>query len=51
MRRKNERITDDADRVVKDIKHRTWRRFSAEEKIRIITAGLCGEDRTVVLAM
>jgi transposase len=44
MRRKNERFTDDADRVAKDIKRRTRRRFSAEEKIRILLAGLGGED-------
>ena len=44
MRRKNERFTDDADRVVKDIKRQTRRRFSAEEKIRIVLAGLRGED-------
>ena len=44
MRRKNERWTDDADRVVKDIKRQTRRRFSAEEKIRIVLAGLRGED-------
>jgi transposase len=44
MRRKNERFTNDADRVVKDIKRQTRRRFSAEEKIRIVLAGLRGED-------
>ena len=44
MRRKNERFTDDADRVVKDIKRQTRRRFSSEEKIRIVLAGLRGED-------
>ena len=44
MRRKKERFTDDADRVVKDIKRQTRRRFSAEEKIRIVLAGLRGED-------
>lgn len=44
MRRKNERLTDDADRVVKDIKRQTRRRFSSEEKIRIVLAGLRGED-------
>ena len=44
MRRKSERRTDDADRVVKDIKRQTRRRFSAEEKIRIVLAGLRGED-------
>ena len=36
MRRKNERFTDYADRVLKDIKRQTRRRFSAEEKIRIV---------------
>lgn len=44
MRRKNERLTDDADRVVKDIKRQTRRRYSAEEKIRIVLAGLRGEE-------
>ncbi len=44
MRRKNERMTDDADRVVKDIKRQTRRRFSSEEKIRIVLSGLRGED-------
>ena len=49
MRRKNERRTDDADRVVKDIKRQTRRRFSAEEKIRIVLAGLRGEDNIAEL--
>ena len=44
MRRKNEHLTADADRVVKDIKRQTRRRFSAEEKIRIVVSGLRGED-------
>lgn len=44
MIRKNERLTDDADRVVKDIKRQTRRRYSAEEKIRIVLAGLRGEE-------
>lgn len=44
MRRKNKRFTDDADRVVKDIKRQTRQRFSAEEKIRIVLAGLRGEE-------
>lgn len=44
MRRKNERLTDDANRVVKDIKRQTRRRFSSEEKIRIVLAGLRGDD-------
>ena len=40
MRRKNKRFTDDADRVVKDIKRQTRRRFSAEDTISIVLAGL-----------
>lgn len=32
------------DRVVKDIRRATRRQFSAEEKIRIVLAGLRGED-------
>ena len=44
MRRKNERFTDDADRVVKDIKRQTRRRFSSEDKIRIVLGGLRGDD-------
>lgn len=44
MRRKNKRVTDDADRVLKDIKRKTRRRYSAEEKIRIVLSGVRGED-------
>ncbi|GAA0787428.1 hypothetical protein GCM10009077_43150 [Roseibium denhamense] len=44
MRRKNERLTDDADRVVQDIKRQTQRKFSSDEKIRIVLAGLRGEN-------
>ena len=44
MKRKNQRLTDDADRVVKDIKRQTRHRFFSEEKIRIVLAGLRGED-------
>ena len=44
MRRKNEGHTDGADRVVKDIRRQTRRRFSSEEKIRIVFAGLQCED-------
>lgn len=44
MRRKTERHTDDADRVVKDIRRQTRKRYSSEDKIRIVLAGLRGED-------
>ena len=33
-----------AERVVKDIRRRTRRHFSAEDKIRIVLEGLRGED-------
>ena len=33
-----------AERVVKDIRRATRRRFSAEDKIRIVLEGLRGED-------
>ena len=33
-----------AEAVVKDIRRRTQRKFSAEEKIRIVLEGLRGED-------
>lgn len=44
MSRKNERITDDADRVMEDIKRQTWQHLSAEEKIRIVLPVLRGKD-------
>jgi transposase len=34
----------DPERVVREIKRKTRRRFSAEEKIRIVLEGLRGED-------
>ena len=34
----------DPERVVREIKRKTRRRFSAEEKIRIVLEGLKGED-------
>jgi len=41
---KNPRLTDDADPAVKEIKRQTRRRYSAEEKIQIVLAGLRGES-------
>jgi transposase len=35
---------EDADMVVRNIKRQTRRKFSAEEKIRIVLAGMRGED-------
>jgi transposase len=45
MRQKTDRHKEDAERTIKDIRRQTRRRYSAEEKIRIVLAGLRGEDR------
>lgn len=39
---------DEADKLVKNIKRQTRRKFSAEEKIRIVLAGLRGEESIAV---
>ncbi len=44
MRQKTERHQGAADRTIKDIRRRTRKRYSSEEKIRIVLAGLRGED-------
>ena len=44
MRQKTERHQEDAERTIKDIRRQTRRRYSAEEKIRVVLAGLRGED-------
>ena len=38
-----------AEKVVQDIRRKTRRRFSAEEKIRIVLAGLRGEESIAAL--
>ena len=35
---------DPAERAVRDIRRKTRKQYSAEEKIRIVVSGLCGED-------
>ena len=42
MRHTPERHTDAADRTVKDIRRKTRKRYSSEDKIRIVLAGLRG---------
>ncbi len=37
-------MNNNSEKLVKDIRRRTRRKFSAEEKIRIVLAGLRGED-------
>ena len=44
MRRNANQPKASADKVVKDIRRATRRRYSAEEKIRIVVEGLRGED-------
>lgn len=39
----------EADKLVREINRATCRKFSAEEKIRIVLAGLRGEDRIAEL--
>jgi len=44
MRTKVETDSEEADKRVRDIRRATRRQYSAEEKIRIVIAGLRGED-------
>ena len=44
MRQRTERHQDSAGRTIKDIRRKTRKRYSSEEKIRIVLAGLRGED-------
>lgn len=42
MRRKNECAKEEADRVIKDLRLQTRRKYSSDVKIRIVLAGLRG---------
>ena len=44
MGHKTERHQGAAERTVKDIRRKTRKRYSSEDKIRIVLAGLRGED-------
>ena len=44
MNKKTVGSKDAADKLVKNIRRKTARRYSAEEKIRIVLAGLRGEE-------
>ncbi len=44
MKKKSENSKDAADRMVKGIRRQTRKQYSAEEKIRIVLAGLRGEE-------
>ena len=49
MRQKSGPVKESAEKVVKDIRRATRRHFSAEDKIRIVLEGLCGEESIVEL--
>ena len=44
MRQESMRSRDTAERTVRDIRRKTRKQYSAEEKIRIVVSGLRGED-------
>ena len=47
MNKKSVGSKDAADKLVKNIRRRTSRKYSAEEKSRIVLAGLRGEERVL----
>jgi len=49
MNKKSGSSKDAADKLVKNIRRRTSRKYSAEEKIRIVLAGLRGEESIAAL--
>jgi len=51
MRSKRANSKAPAERVVKDIRRKTRRQFSAEEKIRIVLEGLRGDDSIAELCI
>jgi transposase len=50
MRQERHRQSVSADKTVRDIRRATRRRFSAEDKIRIVLEGLRGEDSIAELS-
>jgi len=44
MRQKSKSSTSGAEQTVRDIRRRTRKQYSAEEKIRIVLTGLRGEE-------
>lgn len=44
MRQKSKHLKDSAEKAVKDIRRQTRRRYSPEERIRIVLEGLRGEE-------
>ena len=46
MRSKVERHSEEAEKTIRDIRRAICRQYSAEEKVRIVIAGLRAEDRS-----
>ena len=44
MRQKSMSLRDGAETAVRDIRRKTRKQYSAEEKIRVVLSGLRGED-------
>ena len=49
MKQKSQNVKDPAEKAVRDIRRRTRKQYSAEEKIRIVLSGLRGEDSIAAL--
>ena len=49
MSQKSTRAKEPAEKTVRDIRRRTRKQYSAEEKIRIVLEGLRGEDSIAAL--
>jgi len=50
MRSKIDTQSEEAEKAVRDIRRATRRHFSPEDKVRIVIAGLRGEDSVAELA-
>ena len=49
MKQKSQNVKDPAEKAVRDIRRKTRKQYSAEEKIRIVLSGLRGEDSIAAL--
>ena len=49
MRQKSDASKGSAEKTVRDIRRRTRKQYSSEEKIRIVLSGLRGEDSIAAL--
>ena len=45
MRQKSMRKNDPAERTIRDIRRKTCKQYTAEEKLRMVLEGLRGEER------